>query len=142
MSSQHGYHLSPCGPKDILDLTICSWGFSLPTRALPSIELQSFRVCAPLFIGVLMVSKLSPFSFLPYLYPYGCLDSFSFSPAAVMGSAFPVLFFLSPPLSASKNSSLPSVPSLSPSSPLCTAYLLRSVIQGMHIVELILRSIF
>ena len=26
---------------------LCSWGFALPTRAPPGIELRSFRLCAP-----------------------------------------------------------------------------------------------
>ena len=46
------------------------------------------------------------------------------------------------PLSISKNSSLPSVASLSPSSLLHTTYLPSSVVQVVQIVVLILKSVF
>ena len=57
---------SPCvarGPQDPEDLALCSSGFVLPTRALPGIELQSFRLCVPPVYRVLMELKPSPFSF-------------------------------------------------------------------------------
>ncbi|XP_030191504.1 olfactory receptor 7A10-like [Lynx canadensis] len=40
----------PVWPKDPADLSVCSWRFTLPTKALPSIKLQSFRLYAPVFI--------------------------------------------------------------------------------------------
>ena len=52
-------------PKDPLDLTLCSWEFTLPTGALPGIELRSFRLCAP---PVLMEFNPPLFSFLPSLF--------------------------------------------------------------------------
>ena len=53
----------PVWPEDSWT-PLYSWGFTLPTRAPPGIELQSFSLCAPLFI-VLTEFKPSPFSFLP-----------------------------------------------------------------------------
>ena len=47
-----------------------------------------------------------------------------------------------PPLSGCKESSLPSEASVSPSSPLCTTYLLSSVVQVVQIVVLILKPVF
>ena len=44
---------------------LCSWGFALPIRALPGIELWCSDSELPLLI-VLMKFKLSPFSFLPF----------------------------------------------------------------------------
>ena len=35
---------SPCGPRTSRT-PLCSWGFSLPTRALPVIKLRSCRLC-------------------------------------------------------------------------------------------------
>ena len=57
--------LFPVWPEDSWT-PLCSWGFVLPTRAPPDIELQSFRLCAPFVYRVLMEFKPSPFSFLPF----------------------------------------------------------------------------
>ena len=46
MSFQQGTHFSSCGPRTSWT-PLCSWGFALPTRALPGIELQSCRLCTP-----------------------------------------------------------------------------------------------
>ena len=54
----------PMWPEDPSDLTICSQGFILPSRAPPGIELQSFRLCTFPVDRVLMEFKASPFSFL------------------------------------------------------------------------------
>lgn len=59
-----------------------------------------------------------------------------------MGGAFPVPSPRLHPLPTSKNSSLPSVASLSPSSPLHATYLLSSVVEVVQIVVLILSSVF
>ena len=61
MSFQQWNCFSPCGPRTSR-IPLCSWGFSLPTRALPGIELQNFRLCAPLVYRVLMEFNPSPFS--------------------------------------------------------------------------------
>ena len=37
-------------PEDPSELTVCSWGFTLPTRAPLGIELRIFQLCAPLFV--------------------------------------------------------------------------------------------
>ena len=37
----------PLWPEDPSDLIVCSWGFTLPIRALPGIKLQSFGLCTP-----------------------------------------------------------------------------------------------
>ena len=55
---------------------LCSWGFALPTRVLPGIELQSFRLCTAPVYRVLMEFKPSPFSFLPFLSSPLCALSF------------------------------------------------------------------
>lgn len=72
-----------------------------------------------------------PFSFLPSLFsPCGYFHSSFFSPAAFRRGYFScILPSCLCPLSSSKNSLLRSTASLSPSSPLCAAYLLSSVVQ-------------
>ena len=84
---------SPCGPRSS-QTSLCSWGFTFPTREPPGIELQSFRLCAPPVYRILMEFKPFPFSL------------FSSVPAAV--STFPlslqlllvgVLFLYSTPIS-------------------------------------------
>ena len=125
-----------------LDLTLHSWGFALPTRAPPGIELQSFRLCTPLFIE-------SSWNLNPLLH-FSCFSSVSVAVSTfplslqllLVGGAFLVLFPRLHPLSTSKNSSLPSVASLSPSSPPHAIYLLNSVVKVVQIVVLILRSAF
>ena len=112
----------PSGPRTPEDLTLCSWGFTIPTRRPPGIKLWSFGLCAPPVYRVLMEFKPSPFSFFPFLFSPLCALYFLSSCfwAGVM------LSVLSPnlrPFSASKNSSLPSV-AFSLSSPLCAMYLL------------------
>ena len=47
MSFQQWNHFSPCGPRTSWT-PLCSWGFALPTRAPPGIELQSCSLCVPL----------------------------------------------------------------------------------------------
>ena len=61
ISSQQGNHLS-VWPKDLLVLSLCFWGFALPTRAPPGIELWGFRPCTLPVYRVLMEFKPSPFS--------------------------------------------------------------------------------
>ena len=57
---------------DSEDLALRSWGFTVPTRALPGIKLCGFRLCVPPVYRVLMAFKPSAFSFLPFLFsPYG-----------------------------------------------------------------------
>ena len=65
MSLRQGNHFSLCGPRTS-QTPLCSWGFTLPTRALPGMELQSFRLCTPSVDRVLMEFKPSPFSFVPF----------------------------------------------------------------------------
>ena len=124
VSSQQGNHLSPCGPE-VIWTSFCSWGFALATRAPPGIKLQGFRLCTPPVYRVLMEVKPSPFSFLPFSSVPVAVSTFPLSlQLLLVGSVFPIF----PPthlcpLSASKNSSLSSVASLSPSSllALCTS---------------------
>ena len=112
---------SPVWPEDPRT-SLCSWGFALPTRAPPGMELRRFRLCAPAVYRVLMGFKPSPFSLFSSVPVAVTTFPFStFSPAAFGRSAFPVFFPHSlHPLSACKSGSLPSVASLSPSSPLHT----------------------
>ena len=134
---------SPCVSRRPLDF-ILSWGFSLLTRALPGIELQSLRLCAPPVYRILMEFKLSPFSLLSSVP--AAVSTFPLSLQLPFGEgAFPIFSTPPPhlhPLSTSKNSCLPSVPSLSPSSPLHSVYLLNSVVQVVQIVVLIFKSVF
>ena len=77
-----------------------SWRFTLPTRALPDIELWSFRLCAPPVYRVLMEFKPSPFSFLlsPFLVQSLRLFTlFHFLSRCFAGGG--VLFLYSPPIS-------------------------------------------
>ena len=144
MSSQQGNCFSPCGPRTSWT-PLCYWGFALPTRAPLGIELQSCRLCAPPVYRVLMEFKPSPFSFLPFLFsPCGCFRFSTLSAAAFGGGggAFPILSPHLRPLSTSKNNSLTSSASLSPSSPLHAAYLPSSVVQVVRVVVLILKSVF
>ena len=117
-------------PKDPSCLALCSWGFILPTRALPGIELWSFRLCAPPVYRVLMEFKPSPFSFLPFLFSHCRCLYFPLSLQLLLGV---MLFPYSPPvaiLSPQAKTALLSMASLSPSSSPCAAYLLSSVVQG------------
>ena len=104
-------------------------------------EAEEFQTLPSPVYRVLIVFKPSPFSFSCSI-PYGYFHSFPFSPAAFRGNAFLVLSPRLHPLSTSKNSSLPSEASLSPSPPLCAVNPLKSVVQVIQIVVLILRSIF
>ena len=47
MPFQQWNRFFPWGPRTSRT-PLCSWGFALPTRALPGIELRSCRLCAPL----------------------------------------------------------------------------------------------
>ena len=47
MPFQQWNRFSPCGLRPSRT-PVCSWGFALPTRALPGIELLSCSLCAPL----------------------------------------------------------------------------------------------
>ena len=116
-----------CGLRTSQTL-LCSRGFTLPTRAPSSIELQSFRLCAPPVYRVLMEFKSFPFSFFSSV-PMA-VSTFPLSLQLLFGGGhvFPVLSPHLHPVSTSKNNSLPSVASLSPSSHLCTKYLLSSVV--------------
>ena len=64
MSFQQWNHFSQCGPRTSRT-PLCSWGFALPTRAPPGMELRSADFALPLFM-VLMEAKPSPLSFLPF----------------------------------------------------------------------------
>ena len=65
MPFQQWNRFSPCGPRTSWT-PLCSWGFTLPTRAPLGIELRSFAdFVLPLFT-VLMEFKPSPLSFLPF----------------------------------------------------------------------------
>ncbi|VFV41317.1 Hypothetical predicted protein [Lynx pardinus] len=46
MSFQQWNRFSPCGPRTSRT-PLCSWGFALPTRAPPGMELRSCSLCAP-----------------------------------------------------------------------------------------------
>ncbi|VFV36159.1 Hypothetical predicted protein [Lynx pardinus] len=46
VSFQQWNRFSPCGPRTSRT-PLCSWGFALPTRAPPGIELQSCSLCVP-----------------------------------------------------------------------------------------------
>ena len=82
------------------DLTLLL-GFTFPTRALPGIELWSFRLCTPPAYRVLMAFKPSPSSFLPFLFsPCSCFHFSTFSSAA-FGAGWGVLFLYSLPPSSS-----------------------------------------
>ena len=63
MSFHQWNRFSPCGPSTSWT-PLCSWGFALPTRAPPGIELQSCSL--ELLFTVLMEFKPSHFSFLPF----------------------------------------------------------------------------
>ena len=99
-----------------------------------------FQPLRSLFL-VLMEFKPSPFSLFGSVP--AAASTFPLSLQLLLGR---VLFLHSlpclRPLSTHKNSSLPSVASGSPGSPLCAAYLLNSVVQVVQIVVLILRSVF
>ena len=47
MAFQQWNRFSPCGPRSS-PTPLCSWGFALPTRAPPGMELQGCSLCAPL----------------------------------------------------------------------------------------------
>ena len=47
MSFQQWKRFSPCGLRTS-QTSLCSWGFTFPTRAPPGIELWSCSLCAPL----------------------------------------------------------------------------------------------
>ena len=85
-----------------------------------------------------MEFKFSPFSFLPFSSVPVAVSTFLQLLLGVGGVLPPHPH----PLSAGNNSSLPSAASPSPSSPLCPAYLLISVVQVVQIVVLILKSVF
>ena len=136
MFFQKWNRFSLCGPRTS-QTPICSWGFTLPTRAPAVIKLWSFRLCTPPVYRVLMEFKPSPFSFLHYFVHFLEYSFFS----AAFGCWGRGMFSILCPLSASKSMSLPSM-AFSPSSSLCTAYLLSSLVQVVHIVVLILISVF
>ena len=141
MTSQQGNNHFLCGPGPQGPYFLLPW-IHPPTRAPPGIELWSFRLCAPPVCRVLMEFRPSPFFFL--FSPCSYFHFSTFCPAA-FGCVWAELFPYSPhlrPLSTSKNSSLPSVASLSPSSPLHAVYLPSSVVQVGQIVVLILKSVF
>ena len=147
MSFQQWNRFSPCGPRSS-QTPLCSWGFILPTRALPGIKLQSCRLSAPLVYRVLVAFKPALFSFLPFQFsPCGCFHFSTFSPPALV---WRVLFPSSPtphPVSVIflQAKTVPCPLWVSPSeprSPLCTTYLLSSVVQVVQIVVLILKSVF
>ena len=132
--------LLPAWPVNLPDPTLflgirCS---HQSTSRYGAAELQTLL---PLFT-VLMEFKPSPFSFLPFWFsPCGCFQFSTFCPAAFGEGCFSHIHHRPPslcPLSARKSTSLP-VPFRSPSSPLCTVYLLNSVVQVMQIVVLILQ---
>ena len=51
MSFQQWNRFSPCGPRTSWT-PLCSWGFALPTRAPPGMELRSCSLCAPLIYSL------------------------------------------------------------------------------------------
>ena len=140
---------SPVWPVGASDLAACSWGFALPTRAPPGIELWSFRLCAPPVYRVVMEFKPSPFSFLLSPFLVQSLQLFPLSTFLQLHLGWGVFFPYSLPHPTLSQSSLhvqKGLPALqsspSPSSPLHAVYLLISVAQVMQIVVLILRSLF
>ena len=148
MSSQQGNAFPPVASQGS---TLCSQGFAFPTGAPSGIELWRFRLCAPPVYRVLMEIKLSPFSFLHFLFsPCGCVHSsfffFFLSCCFLQGGAFTILPHPPHPhlhpLSSSRISSLHSAASLPPSSPLHATYLLSFVVQVVKIDVLILKSVF
>ena len=93
-----------------------------------------------------MEFKPSPFSFLPFSSVPEAVSTFPLSLQLLLCVGGCFSHTLPPPhlrpLSPSKNSSLPSMAFLNPSSPLHTAYLLSSVVQVVQIVVLILKLVF
>ena len=141
MSFQQRNCFSPHGLRTSQP-SLCSWEFTLPTRALPGIELWSFRLCASPVYRVLMEFKPSPFSFL--LSPFFLQTLWLFPLLHFLSSCFwgGVLFTYSPPISV-----------LSPQANTapCPLWLLSPpvhlsapcyVVQVVHIVVLILTSVF
>ena len=116
--------------------SLCSRGFALPTRAPPGIRCGLSHSALPLCVQ-------SSWNLNPLLPPssrFGsvpvALSTFPLSPQLLLagggegeGIAFPIFCPCLRPLSAGKHSSLPSVASLFPSSPLCAASPLRSGVQ-------------
>ena len=81
-------HFSPCGLRTSRT-PLCSWGFALPTRAPPGMELQSCSLSLPLFT-VLMEFKPSPFSLFS-LVPVS-VSNFPLSLQLLLGrGAFPII---------------------------------------------------
>ena len=98
----------------------------------------------PLFT-VLMEFKPSPFSFLLFSLVPAAVSNFPLSLQLLLGrGVFPIFSPLPSlcPLFAHKRGSLPFMASCSPSSALHTMYLLNSVVHAVHIVVLILQSVF
>ena len=125
---------------------LCSWGFTLLTRAPPGRELRSCSLCVPLVYSLNGIETLS-FRLSPFHSPCGCFQFSTFSPAAFGEGCFcrillPTVSVFSPHAKAAPCLALPSAASLSPSSPLHTVYLQNSVLQVVQIVVLILRSEF
>ena len=149
----------------------CLWGpHTASTRCPPSRGTASLRVArrtldSALLLGIRpshqSTTRYGAAPFQPLRSLFLVLVEFKPSPLSLFGSVpaaastFPlslqlllgrVLFLHSlpclRPLSTHKNSSVPSVASGSPGSPLCAAYLLNSVVQVVQIVVLILRSVF
>ena len=81
--------LLPVWPENLPD-PLCSWGFALPTRAPPGMELQSCSLCAPLVYSLngIKPSPFSLFSFVP-----AAVSNFPLSLQLLLGrGAFPVFF--------------------------------------------------
>ena len=94
MSFQQWNCFSPCGPRSS-QTSLCSWGFTFPTREPPGIELQSFRLCAPPVYRVLMEFKSFPFSFFSSV-PMA-VSTFPLSLQLLLGGG--MFFPYSPPIS-------------------------------------------
>ena len=65
MSFQQWNRFSPCGPRTSRT-PLCSWGFALPTRAPPGMELRGCSLCAPLVYSLNGIETLS-FLLSPFL---------------------------------------------------------------------------
>ena len=132
----------PVWPEDP-QTSLCSWGFTLPTRGLPGIELQNFRLCALPTYTVLMEFKSSCFSFFCSVHVF--VSTYPLASCFFWGGV--EAFLIPPPHPASvlfpqaRTASCPHSFSLH-QFPLRAVYLSSSVVQVVQIVVLILKSVF
>ena len=132
-SFQQSNRFSPCGPRTS-QTPLCSWGFALPTRAPPGMELQSCSLFAPLVYSLNRI-KPSPFSLFS-LVP-AAVSNFPLSLQLLLGKGCFSCILPSPslhPLSTSKSGSLPTTSSPLPKFNSLCHVPLNSVVQVVQIV--------